>query len=118
MVGWLTSRSGRFPPGKEPVPILQEAVWASGPVWTGAENLASTGIRSPDGPDRSESLYPLSYPAVYNFPVYYKITELVYRLVNETREELIFQNGGTTLSSLRQPSPLRMTLQSARVSYQ
>ena len=29
-----------FTPGKDPVPIVQEAVWASGPVWTGAENLA------------------------------------------------------------------------------
>jgi hypothetical protein len=36
-----------FTPGKDPVPILQEAVWASGPVCTGAENLVSTGIRSP-----------------------------------------------------------------------
>jgi len=35
-------------PGKDTVPILLEAVWASGPVWTGAENLAPTGIRSPD----------------------------------------------------------------------
>ena len=26
-------------PGKDPVPIVQEAVWASGPVWTAAENL-------------------------------------------------------------------------------
>ena len=32
-----------------------------GPVWTVAENLAPTGIRSPDGPARSESLYRLSY---------------------------------------------------------
>jgi len=29
-----------FTPGKDPVPIVQEAGWASGPVWTGAENLA------------------------------------------------------------------------------
>ena len=36
-----------FTPGKEPVRILQEAGWALGPVWTGAENLAPTGIRSP-----------------------------------------------------------------------
>ena len=28
----------------------------------GAENLAHTGIRSPDTPARSESLYCLSYP--------------------------------------------------------
>jgi hypothetical protein len=32
-----------------------------GPVWTGAENLAPTGIRSPDRPARSKSLYRLSY---------------------------------------------------------
>ena len=31
-------------PGKDPVPIVQEAGWASGLVWTGKENLASTGI--------------------------------------------------------------------------
>ena len=46
-----------FTPGKDPVPIVQEAVWAPGPVWIGAENLAPTGIRSPDVPARSESLY-------------------------------------------------------------
>ena len=27
------------------VPIVQEAGWAPGSVWTGAENLASTGFR-------------------------------------------------------------------------
>jgi hypothetical protein len=36
-----------FTPGKGPVPIVLEAGWASGPVWTGAESLASTGIPSP-----------------------------------------------------------------------
>ena len=33
-----------FTPGKEPVPIVQEAGWAPGPVWTGAENLAPPGF--------------------------------------------------------------------------
>jgi hypothetical protein len=33
-----------------------------GPVWTCAENLAHTGILSPDRPARSESLYRLCYP--------------------------------------------------------
>ena len=37
-----------FTPGKDPVPIVQEAGWAPGPVWTGAENLSPTGIRSLD----------------------------------------------------------------------
>ena len=29
-----------FTPGKDSVPIVQEACWAPGPVWTGAKNLA------------------------------------------------------------------------------
>ena len=33
-----------FTPGKDPVPTVQEAGWPPGPVWTDAENLASTGI--------------------------------------------------------------------------
>ena len=28
-------------------------MWAPGPVWTGAENLVHTGIRSPDRPGSS-----------------------------------------------------------------
>ena len=52
-----------FTPRKDRVPIVQETGWATGPVWTGAENLAPTGIRSLDRPVRSQSLYRLSYPA-------------------------------------------------------
>jgi hypothetical protein len=51
-----------FTPGKDPVPIVQEAGWATGPVLTGADNLASTGIRFPDRPAHSQSLYRLRYP--------------------------------------------------------
>jgi len=45
--GWVVSSTPRphFTPGKDPVPIVQEAGWAAGPVWTGG-NLVSTGIRS------------------------------------------------------------------------
>jgi hypothetical protein len=32
-----------FTPGKEPVPITQQAWWAPEPVWIGAENLAPPG---------------------------------------------------------------------------
>ena len=42
--GWSTPRPGRFTPGKDPVPIVWETGWAPGPVWTGAENLASPGF--------------------------------------------------------------------------
>jgi hypothetical protein len=61
--GLSAPRPGRFIPGKDSVPIAQEAEWAPGPVWTGAENLVlPTGIRSADRPALSESLYRLSYP--------------------------------------------------------
>ena len=51
-----------FTTGKDPVPILQEVVWAPGPVWTGAEYFASTGIRSPDRPTRSSIAMPTELP--------------------------------------------------------
>ena len=40
--GWGVSVTPRpfFTPGTDPVPIVQEAGWAPGPVLTGAENLA------------------------------------------------------------------------------
>jgi hypothetical protein len=50
-------------PGKDPVPIVQEAGWAPGPFWTCAKNLATTEIRSPARPAHSQSPYRLSYPA-------------------------------------------------------
>ena len=51
-----------LPPGKTRYPLYKEAGWAPGPVWTGTENFSPTGIRSPDRPARSESLYRLRYP--------------------------------------------------------
>jgi hypothetical protein len=39
-----------YNPGKDQVPIVQEAGWSPGLLWTGAGNLAPTGIRSPDRP--------------------------------------------------------------------
>ena len=40
-MGWVVNVTPRphFTPGKDPVPIVQEAGWAPGPVWKGAENL-------------------------------------------------------------------------------
>jgi len=48
-MGWGVSVTLRphLTPGKDPVSTVQEAGWASGPVWTGAENLTPTGIRFP-----------------------------------------------------------------------
>jgi hypothetical protein len=33
-----------FTPGKDPVPIVQEAGWAPEPVWIGTENLGLPGF--------------------------------------------------------------------------
>jgi hypothetical protein len=68
-----------FTPEKDPVPILKEAGWAPGPVWTGAENLAPTGIRSPDCPARSELLYRLSYPGhLLDYELFWIIRQYLY----------------------------------------
>jgi hypothetical protein len=55
---WLLNATPRplYCRQRDPAPIVQEAKWAPGSVWTGAENLAFSGIRFPDRPDRSESL--------------------------------------------------------------
>jgi len=50
------------PAALPPVPIVQEAGWAPGPSGRVRKISPSTGIRSPDRPARSESLYRLSYP--------------------------------------------------------
>jgi len=53
-------------PRKDLVPIVQEAGWATGLVWTGVEHLAPTGIQSPDHPAYSQLKYRLCYPARYS----------------------------------------------------
>ena len=51
-VGGQHHAPAALPPGKDPVPIVQEAGWAPGPVWTGAENLANhrDSIPGPSSP--------------------------------------------------------------------
>ena len=54
-----------FTPGKDSGPIVQEVGWPPGPVLIRAENLAPTGIQSPDLPACSESLHRLRYPGPF-----------------------------------------------------
>ena len=68
-----------FTPGQDPVPILQEAVWDPGPVWTGGTSHPHRDSIS-DRPARSQMPYRLSYPAQRS-PFYSII------LRTETREE-------------------------------
>jgi len=51
-----------FTPGKDPVPILQNAGWAPGPVRRGGKSRPHRDS-IPDRPARSQSLCRLSYPA-------------------------------------------------------
>ena len=62
--GWVVNSTPRphFTPGKDPVPIVQEAGWVPGPVWKGGKSrLHRDSIQ--DRPARSQSLYRLSYRA-------------------------------------------------------
>jgi hypothetical protein len=70
-------------PGKDLVPIVQKAGWAPGRVWTGAENLAPTGIRSPDCPAHSQLLYRLTYLAHDNIDKAKKLLTHIHSLPNK-----------------------------------
>ena len=52
-------------PGKDSVPIVQEAKWAPAPVWMGGKSRP-TGIRSPDRPARSSVAIPTELPGPHN----------------------------------------------------
>ena len=55
---WSAARPGpHFTPGKDTVPILQEAGWAPGPVWTGGKSRPHRDS-IPDRTARSQSLIP------------------------------------------------------------
>ena len=64
--GWVVKATPRplYPRGRDPVPVIQEDGWTTEPVWTGAENLATTRFRLPDRAARSESLYRLPCPGL------------------------------------------------------
>ena len=59
---WSEASPGRtLPSGKDPVPILQEAGWAPGPVWTGGKSRPHQDS-IPDIPARSQSGIPTELP--------------------------------------------------------
>ena len=76
---WSAARPGRTSlPGKtHPIPILQEAGWAPGPVWTGRKSRPQRDS-IPDRPARSQSLYRLSYPAHTAGWVIVNLTNIAY----------------------------------------
>jgi hypothetical protein len=76
ILGWVVNATLRplYNPGKTRYPLYRRLGGPPGPVWTSAENLAPTGIRSPDRPARSQSLHRLSYPDPRQYSTKPKIT--------------------------------------------
>ena len=73
--------SSLYPWARHEVPIVQEAGWTPGQIWTCEEKrkfLAFTGVQIPNHPSYCVSLYQLHYPShtvsldLFNFPLFYK----------------------------------------------
>ena len=61
---WSAARPGRFTPGKDPVPIAQEAGWVPGLVLTGGKSRPHRDS-IPDLPARSSVAIPTELPGSY-----------------------------------------------------
>jgi len=59
---------------KDPVPILQEAGWAPGPVWTGGKSCPHRDS-IPDRPARSPVAIPTELPGPYSVKLLIQISE-------------------------------------------
>jgi hypothetical protein len=70
-MGWMVNATPRPPYLREryAVPTVRVARLAPGPLWADEVNLAPNGIQSPDSPTRSESLYRLTYPETFKYPI-------------------------------------------------
>jgi hypothetical protein len=74
------SRFGRLYPGKDPVPVVQEAGWAAEPVWIGAENLAPPGFDTRTFQLVASRYTDRAIPAP--FTVKYELKILIFRALN------------------------------------
>ena len=74
--GWVVSSTPRphFTPWNDPVPILQEAWWAAGPVWTGGKSRPHWDS-IPNLPVRSSVAIPTELPALYIYIYIYIIRD-------------------------------------------
>ena len=80
-----------FTPGKDPVPIVQEAGWAPGLVWTGRKSR-STGIRSPDCPLYHSKIHKSYLISCSNLMPHFFITFITFPYM--FRETLCSSSGG------------------------
>ena len=83
-MGWVVNATLRslYPWKRDKVPVLEEAGWAPGKVWMGAEEVSLTGIRSPNREARSKLLYRLSYSWSQNIFRNRKPAEMSFGILN------------------------------------
>ena len=74
-MGVSGQQNANFTPGKDPVPILQEAGWAPGPVWTGGKSRPHRDS-IPDRPARSSVAIPTELPSPCKSAVEYANREV------------------------------------------
>ena len=79
--GWVVSSTPQlhFTPGKDPVPILQEAGWALGPVWTGRKSSPHWDS-IPDRPARSSVAIPTELPGPQHLSAALRIHSSIIRI--------------------------------------
>jgi hypothetical protein len=85
MWGWVVNSTPR------PLYPRERDRRLGGPVWTGAEILAPTGIRSPGSPARSESLYRLRYPGPPGY-FYHTLNRFCFCICIKNKREFILQD--------------------------
>ena len=102
--GCSMPRPGSFTRGKDPVSIVLEAGWATGPVWMGMENLTPTRIRSSNHTARGESLCRLSYHGP-RYGCYWVITLLGWYMGISSAEEHLKGRSAAGCCKILYPSP-------------
>jgi len=108
--GWVVSSTpgSHFTPGKDPVSILRNAGWASGPVWTGGKTRPHRDS-IPDRPARSAVAIPTELPGPPSLIVICKIIIRNALFVRVDQERAGF---GLMRTSVNQDSSLRRNTKS------
>jgi len=89
----------------DPVPTVQEAGWAPGPVWMGAENLAPLGFDPWIHPVASHYTNSVSYIYIYKKPY---ITEIL--------ETVVYRQNTFTLMHIMNPAQPQQSSQNRAIS--
>jgi hypothetical protein len=94
-VGGQRHAPAALPPGKRLHTHCTGGWVAPGPIWTGVKNLAPTGIRAPNRPARSESLYRLRIPA-HKGSLQIKKKRKMFKELNSLTSYVVYMTGVDT----------------------